>query len=171
MRQVLTTLTLLALVLAAHPASAQTLDMDMSWALQNQMQYQAMADSYAQAAAQEWLRQVWAYRMATGYTGPIQAPVSQQSLQNSIQGWNQAFDSYVDSVQNNSAAMDQAAFNYSNHAILNQGGYLNPSTGETYTLPDFYPHWWQYPDGTLVPTQTWDPPTYDPAWSHMDPIW
>ena len=65
------------------PASAQTLNMDMSWGMNAQMQYQAYGDAYARSMAQYYYNYMQALRRA-GYTGPsLDTGFNAQTLQQS----------------------------------------------------------------------------------------
>ena len=100
-----------ALVLAAAApvvASAQVLNMDMSWAIQSQMQNQA----YAQAAAMNYLRYMQQLR-AMGYTGPsLPTGVTPESLRQSINGMNEAWSSYNRAQSVNSQRLSNSVNNY-----------------------------------------------------------
>ncbi|HNU10826.1 MAG TPA: hypothetical protein PKJ45_05615 [Rubrivivax sp.] len=104
-----------ALVLAAAApvvASAQVLNMDMSWAIQSQMQNQAYAQAAAQAAAMNYLRYMQQLR-AMGYTGPsLPTGVTPESLRQSINGMNEAWSSYNRAQSVNSQRLSNSVNNY-----------------------------------------------------------
>jgi hypothetical protein len=152
------------------PAPAQTLNMDMSWAIQQQQMCWDQGMLAAQMAAQNYLAQVQAYRAATGYTGPMPSPVSTAQLQQSIQGMNQAFDDYNQSWYANSAAQSAAIENHCNQAILGQQNYLNPYTGDTYTLSNQSNFQWVDPSGCTLGTETFTPPDYQSTWTPLEPM-
>lgn len=99
-------------------ASAQMMPpMDMSWAMQSQMQNYAYGQMAAQAAAQQYLNYMTQLRRQ-GYTGPsLPTGVTHQSLQESIRGAQAAGDAYIRGGQVNSARTGNAIGDYSYRAI------------------------------------------------------
>jgi len=119
-----------ALVLFVSGASAQAPPMDMSWGIQNQMQYQYMGDQRARAAALAYYNYMRALR-ARGYRGPsLPTGVTGRSLQNSINGANRATQGYIRHSQAGSNARSNAVDDYDMRAIRgcyyyrNQWGHL-----------------------------------------------
>ena len=91
--------------------------MDMSWGMQQQMQNQMYGDYVSQMAAMQYLAMMGQLR-ANGYTGPsLSTGVTTQSLQNSINGLNDARQRYIDSQSRNSDARSRSVENWSNGAI------------------------------------------------------
>lgn len=108
----------LALVtLATTGAFAQAPPMDMSWAFRMQMQNQAMGDAMAYGAAMQYYNYMLALRRQ-GYTGPsLPTGVTPQSLQNSINGANEAAQRYIAGMQRNSERNSFTVNDYSMRAI------------------------------------------------------
>jgi hypothetical protein len=107
------------LMLAVQPrvAHAQTPPMDMSWGLRSQMQLQAIGDDAAVNAGNQYL--VWAqqYRAATGYSGALPSPVSQEQLQGSVDGANWAAQDYSRAQYLNSQGRDFAVGDHGMRAV------------------------------------------------------
>ena len=104
--------TLIAAAFAAVSTSvlAQAPPMDMSWAMQSQMQNQAMGDAAARNAAMAYYNHMRRLR-AQGYRGPsLPTGVTNESLRNSINGANQASQAYIRGSQANSARTGAAIY-------------------------------------------------------------
>src|ERR1700752_808755 len=75
-------------------AAAQIPNMDMSWAIQSQMNLQARGDAVARATAMAYYNYMLRLR-AMGYTGPsLPTGVTPQSLAASMQRLQQSMDAY-----------------------------------------------------------------------------
>jgi hypothetical protein len=115
-------LTLLAMrglmaVLGAAPAFAQMPNMDMSWAINQQMRLQQQGDNAAMNAASAYYNYMVRLRQM-GYTGPSLATgVTPQSLQNSIRGAQNAMDAYNHASQVNSNRTSNAVSNWDYRAV------------------------------------------------------
>ena len=101
----------------APKASAQTLNMDMSWAIRAQNQYQIRGDAFARSMAQSYLHYMQMLR-ARGYTGPSLAiPFNAQTLQEANLQLQQSFARYNAGWAVNSNRTSNAAGDWSNRAI------------------------------------------------------
>ena len=111
--------------------------MDMSGLIQRQVGLQAWGDQMAYRVAQKYYEDVQAFRRATGYTGPLPAPVSPQQLQRSVQALQQQYDRnnahWRDTSDRTSAAIER----YIQGAIRGQT-YLGSPVGGS-SLPSGYP--------------------------------
>jgi hypothetical protein len=113
----LATTLLLTLTLAPKQAAGQTLNMDMSWGIRNQMMYQAQGNAYARAAAQAYYNYMLRLR-AMGYTGPsLPTGVTAQSLQAANQRLQQSYDAYNRSSAINSQRTSNAINDWDMRAI------------------------------------------------------
>jgi hypothetical protein len=112
-RRAVGALVAIALVAAAPTAvKAQTLNMDMSWAIQSQAQSWAYGQAAANAAANNYLRHMQQLR-ASGYTGPsLPTGVTAQSLQNSINAANNAWSDYNRAQSHNSQRLSNSVHDY-----------------------------------------------------------
>jgi hypothetical protein len=111
------TLALIAGLFACGAAQAQYAPMDMSWAMQSQMQAWNQGQAAANAAAMQYLRHMQQLR-AAGYTGPsLPTGVTNESLRASINGANQATQDYIHAQSRNSDRRSAAVDNYSWQAI------------------------------------------------------
>ncbi|MBI1889730.1 MAG: hypothetical protein HYS18_03715 [Burkholderiales bacterium] len=91
--------------------------MDMSWAMQSQMNNYAYGQAAANAAAMDYLRRMQQMR-ARGYTGPsLPTGVTNESLRNSINGANEAGMDYNRAQSRNSQRTSNAVDDYSHRAI------------------------------------------------------
>ena len=163
--------TTLMLAVASMPLSAQVLNMDLSGLMQQQTANWNVGMAAAQQAASDWFWQAQAYRAQTGYAGFLPSPISQASLQASIQGMNRAFDSYNHAWHGWSNRTCTAVENYANWGILGQAGYVNPDTGATYTLPTSSSFWWSDASGTTFGTNTYTPPSYQGSFTPLQQWW
>jgi len=103
--------------LTTPKASAQTLNMDMSWGIRNQMMYQAQGEAAARAAAAAYYNYMQRLRQM-GYTGPsLPTGVTPQTLQAANQRLQQAYDSYNRSAANNSQRTSNAINDWTMQAI------------------------------------------------------
>jgi len=107
----------LAAALTSTRAAAQMPNMDMSWGIRNQMQYQAQGNAMAHATAMAYYNYMRRLR-AMGYTGPsLPTGVTPESLQNSMQRLQQAQDGFHASSFANSNRTFNSATNYDYRAI------------------------------------------------------
>jgi len=120
MKRFLLTLTAalgLTAILAPGTASAQTLNMDMSWGIRNQMMYQQQGDANARAVAAAYYNYMLRLRRM-GYTGPsLPTGVTTQSLQAANQRLQQAYDAYNHSSMINSQRTSNAVNDWTMRAI------------------------------------------------------
>jgi len=163
-------LILLAVGCLAPAARAQGLNMDMSWALQNQVTLWNQAQRDAARAAQQWLDQVTAYRRRTGYTGYIPGPVSPGQLQQSIQGMNQAWDRYHQSNYDNANCLDAALRKYADQGLLGQQQRVDPLTDRTYSVGTTHQYYYVNPQGQVQGTNSHQPPNYTGGWRELLPV-
>lgn len=115
MKQLGTALLLMGAFLAAAAPSAGAQGMppmDMSWGMRSQMQLQAYGDATAAQAGRNYMLWAKQYRAQTGYMGPLPSPVSQEQLQSSINGANQAGQNYNRAQYYNSQRRDFAVRDY-----------------------------------------------------------
>src|SRR3569623_98999 len=107
---------------AASTASAHMYpNMDNNKGIQQQMRAQAQGDAYANAAAMAYLNQMRRLR-AEGYRGPsLPTGVTNESLQASIRGANEATQRYIQGSQVNSARTDRAINRWDYQAVRNCG--------------------------------------------------
>lgn len=117
----------LAATLAATQAAAQ--NMDMSWGIRSQMQYQQQGDAYARAMAQYYYNYMQGLRR-NGYTGPsLDTGFNANTLQQSMRAAQQSMDAFHASSANSSNQRSNAAEDYSYRAIqgcqlvVNANGY------------------------------------------------
>ena len=104
-------------ILAPSVAHAQYAPMDMSWAMQSQMNNWYAGQAAANAAAMQYLRHMQQLR-ARGYRGPsLPTGVTNQSLRDSINGANQAGMDYNRAQSDNSRRRSAAAYDYDMRAI------------------------------------------------------
>ena len=118
-KHMLTLLTMLGLmaVLGIAPALAQMPNMDMSWAMNQQMRLQQQGDYAAMSTAMAYYNYMARLRQM-GYTGPSLATgVTPQSLQNSIRGAQNAMDAYNRGWQVNSNRTSNAVNNWDYQAV------------------------------------------------------
>lgn len=118
-KHMLTLLAMLGLMAAAGaaPAFAQMPNMDMSWAINQQMRLQQQGDYAAMSTARAYYNYMLRLRQM-GYTGPSLATgVTPQSLQNSIRGAQNAMDSYRHASQANSNRTSNAIGNWDRQAV------------------------------------------------------
>lgn len=123
-------------VFAPSAADAQMLNMDMSWAFQTQANNWNHGMNAAAAVANKFLRDMQVAR-ANGYTGPTPTVVTNQSLQASINGMNQAFADGNKAWHGQSERVGNAINNWTVGAIQGQAKYIDPRTGES-TLLQYY---------------------------------
>jgi hypothetical protein len=95
---------------------AQAPPMDMSWALQSQMNLWNQGNAAAMAAGQACYNALLQLRMR-GYTGPADCGANQQTLQNSINRLNQAQQAYIQNGMINSWRTHQAINNWDMRAV------------------------------------------------------
>lgn len=104
-------------LLLSGAAFAQYAPIDMSWAMQSQMQAYNYGQAAANAAAMQYLRHMQQLR-AAGYTGPsLPTGVTNESLRASINGANQATQDYIHAQSRNSERRSAAVDNYSWQAV------------------------------------------------------
>lgn len=104
-------------VLAPSAAQAQNPPMNMSWAIQSQMNLFNQGQANANAVAMQYLRYMQQLR-AAGYTGPsLPTGVTNESLRASINAANQAGQAYNQAQFNNSQRRSNAVYDYSMRAI------------------------------------------------------
>lgn len=104
-------------LLASSPAHAQNPPMDMSWAIQSQMNAFNQGQARANAAAMQYYQYMQRLR-AAGYTGPsLPTGVTNESLRASINAANQAGQAYNQAQFNNSQRRSNAANDYDMRAI------------------------------------------------------
>jgi len=99
----------------------------MNQMIQQNMAFDAAMAQVAQQAARQYFEDVQRFRQATGYWGYIPGPVSPAQVSQSISEANQAFDSYIQSLMQNSQRQSDAVGRYSQQAILGLQGYIGPT--------------------------------------------
>lgn len=127
--------TTIALALFATAAFAQVMPDNGAFfntMIQQQMIWQAQGDQFARDAASEYLRQVAEYRMRTGYTGPIQGPVSASDLSRSVNALNQQYDRNNAAWHRNSNATIDAIDRW---GTAFRGYQTYQGDGQTYQVP------------------------------------
>ena len=98
-------------------AQAQNPPMNMSWAIQSQMNAFNQGQANANAAAMQYYRYMQQLR-AAGYTGPsLPTGVTNESLRASINAANQAGQAYNRAQFDNSQRRSNATYDYSMRAI------------------------------------------------------
>jgi len=98
-------------------AAAQMPNMDMSWGIRSQMQYQQMGDAMARATAMAYYNYMLRLR-AMGYTGPsLPTGVTPDTLRASMQRLQQSYDAYNASAAANSNRTSNAVGNWDMQAI------------------------------------------------------
>ena len=101
----------------APSAAAQNPPMDMSWAIQSQMNAYNQGQARANAATMQYIRYMQQLR-AAGYTGPsLPTGVTNESLRASINAANQAGQAYNRAQFDNSQRRSNAVNDYSMRAI------------------------------------------------------
>ena len=104
-------------VLAPSAAHAQPAPMNMSWAIQSQMNLYNQGQAAANATAMQYLRYMQQLR-AAGYTGPsLPTGVTNESLRASINAANQAGQAYNRAQFDNSQRRSNAVYDYGMRAI------------------------------------------------------
>ena len=104
-------------MLAPTKASAQTLNMDMSWAMRSQMQNQAYGNAYAQALAQSYYNYMQMLRQR-GYTGPsLPTGFNAGTLMQSGQAANAAAAAYIKGLGASSNAKSNATADWDLRAV------------------------------------------------------
>jgi hypothetical protein len=117
------------------PSASHAQNMDMSWALQSQANLWQQGQATAYAVANSYYQYMLKLR-AAGYTGPsLPTGVTNESLRASINGANQAGQSYIASMQSNSARTSAAINGWTTGAIRGQANYVDPNTGAKTLLP------------------------------------
>jgi hypothetical protein len=119
MKNLLAVLGMLGLMAVASPnkAAAQTMNMDMSWGVNNQMMYQARSDAYARYLAQ-WYYNYMQMLRRNGYTGPsLPTGFNAATIMQSNQAGQAAFNSYMQGLQQSSNRMNNSAADYDLRAI------------------------------------------------------
>jgi hypothetical protein len=103
--------------LAPSAAHAQNPPMNMSWAIQSQMNLYNQGQAAANATAMQYLRYMQQLR-AAGYTGPsLPTGVTNESLRASINAANQAGQAYNRAQFDNSQRRSNAVYDYGMRAI------------------------------------------------------
>lgn len=116
-RRLVKLLVVAVLGFGASGAAAQMPPMSMEWAIQSQLQNQAMGEAMALQGAMMYLNTMQALR-AQGYTGPpLPTGITPQSLQESIAAANAASNRYIAGSQANSAARSRAVNDWTMRAI------------------------------------------------------
>jgi hypothetical protein len=104
-------------VLASSAAHAQNPPMNMSWAIQSQMNAYNIGQANANAAAMQYYQYMQRLR-AAGYTGPsLPTGVTNESLRASINAANQAGQAYNRAQFDNSQRRSNAVYDYGMRAI------------------------------------------------------
>jgi hypothetical protein len=104
-------------VLASSAAHAQNPPMNMSWAIQSQMNAYNQGQARANAAAMQYLQYMQQLR-AAGYTGPsLPTGVTNESLRASINAANQAGQAYNRAQFDNSQRRSNAVYDYGMRAV------------------------------------------------------
>jgi hypothetical protein len=104
-------------LLAPSAAHAQNPPMNMSWAIQSQMNLYNQGQANANAVAMQYLRYMQQLR-AAGYTGPsLPTGVTNESLRASINAANQAGQAYNRAQFDNSQRRSNAVYDYGMRAI------------------------------------------------------
>src|SRR6058998_3864209 len=104
-------------VICPSAAHAQNPPMNMSWAIQSQMNAYNVGQANANAAAMQYYQYMQRLR-AAGYTGPsLPTGVTNESLRASINAANQAGQAYNQAQFNNSQRRSNATYDYSMRAI------------------------------------------------------
>lgn len=117
------------------PSLSHAQNMDMSWAIRSQMNLWNQGQAAAYAAANQYYQYMQKLR-AMGYTGPsLPTGVTNESLRASINGAKQAGESYIASMQANSARTSAAIDKWTTGAVRGQAAYVDPNTGATTMLP------------------------------------
>ena len=107
----------LGCAMLAPSAQAQNPPMDMSWAIQSQMNAYNQGQARANAAAMQYYQYMQQLR-AAGYTGPsLPTGVTNESLRASINAANQAGQAYNRAQFDNSQRRSNATYDYSMRAI------------------------------------------------------
>jgi hypothetical protein len=103
--------------LTSSHAAAQMPNMDMSWAIRSQMQYQAQGNAMARATAMAYYRYMLRLR-AMGYKGPsLPTGVTPETLRASAQRLQQSMDAYHASSAANSNRTSAAVNNWDYRAV------------------------------------------------------
>ncbi len=103
--------------LSARAASAQALNMDMSWGIQQQALAWQQGQAAAAAAAQAYLNRM-AWLRANGYTGPsLPTGVTPQTLMQANRDLQAQYDENNRAWHRNSQRQSQAVNNYVMQAI------------------------------------------------------
>jgi hypothetical protein len=104
-------------MLALSAAHAQNPPMNMSWAIQSQMNAYNIGQANANAAAMQYYQYMQRLR-AAGYTGPsLPTGVTNESLRASINAANQAGQAYNRAQFDNSQRRSNAVYDYGMRAI------------------------------------------------------
>jgi type II secretory pathway pseudopilin PulG len=107
----------LGCAMLAPSAQAQNPPMNMSWAIQSQMNAYNQGQANANAATMYYIRYMQQLR-AAGYTGPsLPTGVTNESLRASINAANQAGQAYNRAQFDNSQRRSNATYDYSMRAI------------------------------------------------------
>jgi len=107
----------LMVLLSSATAFAQTLNMDMSWGINQQIRLQQQGDAAARNAAMAYYNYMLRLRQM-GYTGPsLPTGVTTQSLQNSIQALQNSMNAYHQSSMANANRTYNAVNSWDYRAI------------------------------------------------------
>lgn len=113
----LTLIAALGLMAALAPTKAAAQNMDMSWALRQQMQYQRTGDAYARSMAQQYYNYMQSLRRQ-GYTGPsLPTGFDSNTLQESNRRLQESMDRYHASSSANSNRRSNAVQDYDYRAV------------------------------------------------------
>ena len=111
------TLFLACTALVPSAVEAQAPPMNMSWAIQSQMNAYNQGEARARAAAMQYYQYMQQLR-AAGYTGPsLPTGVTNESLRASINAANQAGQAYNRAQFDNSQRRSNTAYDYDMRAI------------------------------------------------------
>ena len=117
------------------PSVSHAQNMDMSWALRSQANLWQQGQATAYGAAMQYYTYMLRLRQM-GYTGPsLPTGVTNESLRASVNGANQAGQSYIAAQGANSARTSAAINNWTTGAIRGQAQYIDPNTGAKTLLP------------------------------------
>ena len=112
-------------VLVPSAAHAQNPPMNMSWAIQSQMNAYNQGQARANAAATQYYQYMQQLR-AAGYTGPsLPTGVTNESLRASINAANQAGQAYNRAQFDNSQRRSNAVYDYDMRAVRGCTRYID----------------------------------------------
>ena len=151
----------LGLLLAGN-AHAQGLD--MSGMVANELAFQQQFYGLVQNTVGQLYAQCQRWRAATedyrSQCPQLASPFNAATIAQSNREASQAWDGYNQAWHQNSARTTAAIDRYGEQAILGQAPHVDPTTGQTYTVPNGYNHYWTDNHGQVWGTQTYTPPDY-----------